>query len=435
MGDVLIDLGEARGPAPSPTARPVPRRAVLALLAVAMLATLTGGAHRVPPPGPTAIPARLGDTMFVTSDRLFVVSREDPARTAAVETDLVSAYALPSGRLESRTTVAVTGQIYFAAAAGATLIVSYRSESADSTVTVALTAGGDRALWRRSASVIGISVPDSLLLLQTEDAGPGEVYQGVDLATGRRRWSVRVPGRVDVTAALADPETGETGRTALITAVEPDGRLTVRSSRTGATIAATTVPTPVGPLWQAGDSILVGVPGGTMAYRTGDLTRLWRTSLDLTGSWVNPSCAAIICVIHRSGGTTAVDAATGRKLWRSYRWSATGQVGDNLLAYPVYGGSGPVDAAGPGILDPATGRVLGTFDKWTVVNSVASGGDRIGLREESNGPVAWYGRIDLDSMTVRLIGAARDVSGDCQTTRDVLVCRRMDASIGIWPLK
>ena len=45
-----------------------------------------------------------------------------------------------------------------------------------------------------------------------------------------------------------------------------------------------------------------------------------------------------------------------------------------------------------------------------------------------------YGGSSPVVRRILLLGVADHVSGDCQTTGRVLICRRLDASVGIWPL-
>ncbi len=56
------------------------------------------------------------------------------------------------------------------------------------------------------------------------------------------------------------------------------------------------------------------------------------------------------------------------------------------------------------------------------------------LRSEPAAAVVRYGLFDPVTLRVRVLGAAEPVYDDCQTTPDVLVCRRIDASVGIWRL-
>ena len=59
----------------------------------------------------------------------------------------------------------------------------------------------------------------------------------------------------------------------------------------------------------------------------------------------------------------------------------------------------------------------------------------LGLHEQVLDDTVFYALLDPADRGVRVLGAATDVSGDCQTTDEVLVCRRIDASVGIWQLK
>jgi hypothetical protein len=78
--------------------------------------------------------------------------------------------------------------------AGRTLVLSYqldnRSEWGDSGTwaVVAITAGADRALWRKTGRLVGASAADGLVVLNSDEA-----ELGVDLHTGEIRWSVPHP--------------------------------------------------------------------------------------------------------------------------------------------------------------------------------------------------------------------------------------------------
>ena len=99
----MIDLGElpAAGREVNPVVagarRPLPYRAVLGGLAALLIALVTGAAHRGPPPPPAVIGARLGDMMFVGTDRVFVVGAGPEAPAAAMQSRTISEYGLPGG--------------------------------------------------------------------------------------------------------------------------------------------------------------------------------------------------------------------------------------------------------------------------------------------------------------------------------------------------
>ncbi len=440
MGEALIDLGEVPAPGRERAGtvaaprRPVPYRAVLGALAALLIAMTTGAAHRGPPPAPTVIDARLGDTMFVGADRVFVVGAGPELLASGVQSKTVREYALPDGALVSRTTVVVSGAVFDVTSAGGMLLVSYQVDTAGTEATVALAAGGDRALWRRPSRVLAVSPRDGLVLLRENSPDVGGLdWSGVDLATGTVRWSLRQPVRGFTTPA--DVVDGFPRR--LVSATDA-GDLEVRDTVSGAVTATATVPVRSRqpgadvPVWPTGDLVLVGEPDGTTAYTLAGLTRRWRSPADLAGRWVQDGCAAI-CSLSWQGGLRMLDRTTGRELWADRRWNYVDQIGRYLVASET---TGPNRSPGVAIVDPESGRVRGDFGDWQPIGDRQPDGTVHGLREELADDTVWYARLDPRTLAVRVLGRADRVSGDCHAAdAGVLVCRRIDASIGIWRLK
>jgi hypothetical protein len=441
VSEALIDLGELPN-AGRPKVRavvvtrpPRPYRTVLALLAIALVATLTGAAHTSPPAPPRIIAARLGDATFITGDRLFVVGSGPAQAAGGIQNKIISTYALPAGNLLSLTTVTVTGTIFDVAAAGRLVLVSYQVDAVGAESTVALLAGTDRAIWRRPARMLGLSRADGLVLLRENSPQFGPLHwYGIDLASGNLRWSLEQPARGYLTEADDDGS----GFPRDLVAVAPDGTLTVRNAVTGAVTATTTIPVPADwaqrgiALWPDDNLVLVGDHTGATAYALSDLTERWRSPIDLYSSYVGPGCGDAMCLFSpRGGGITVLDRATGHARWSSNRWSYGDRIGPYLLA-----GSGDGTARNEhlDVVDIATGHLNGDFGPWQTTGAVLPGGSVVGLRGEPVDDLVWYGTLDPATLGVRILGAADKVSGDCQVTADVLVCRRTDASVGIWRL-
>ncbi|PRY24661.1 hypothetical protein [Pseudosporangium ferrugineum] len=438
MGDVVIELGELhheRQPAPLPVRRsPHPYRAGLALAAAVLLALVTGAVPREAPWRPVIVPARLGDAMFVEHDRLYVVDAPPAQPTTAVQSRIVSTYALPGGELLHRSTAAVTGAVFSVTSAGSTVLVSYRVDTMGAEATVAVAAGTDRALWRAPARMLSVSAADGLVLLHENIPESGKLsWYGVDLATGRHRWVLREP-------ALA--YTVETGYGAdgfphrLVTAAV-DGHLDVRDTVSGRVVTAADLPVPPSwsrrgiTLWPAGEILLVGGPAGVTAYALSDLTERWASPLDLSGRWVEPDCAGEICLFGYRGGVQVVDPVTGAVRWTSPRWAAAAAAGTYLLV----AGREEDQARSPlAVVDPRTGEVHGDFGLWRPAGRVRADGTVIGIRQLIGDDIVWYASLDPRTLAVRVLGEATDVSGDCQATTQVLVCRALDASVALWPL-
>jgi outer membrane protein assembly factor BamB len=439
-GGVLIDLGElpsvgARRMGRAVTGRP-PRayRTILAVLTVVLVAALGAAGYTAPPAPPVVIPARLGDMMVVGADRFYVISAGPEVAGSVVQNKIVSTYGLPDGRLLSLTTVAVSGAIFDVTSVGGTVLVSYQVDTVGTEATVALRAGTGTALWRRPARLLGVSTADGLVLLRENSPQFGNLHwYGMDLATGELRWQLEQPVRGYIT------ETGYTGGfPSRLIVVDLTGRLEVRDSGTGRVVAAATIAVPGDwarrgiALWPDGELILVGDHSGATAYALPDLTRRWRTPVDLYTSYIGPSCGDAVCFFSpRSGGMLVVDRGTGQRRWSSDRWSYADQVGPYLLAGAdaQTGGSQTLS-----VVDTRTGRVRGDFGSWQSIGPPDADGTVIGLRSQPVGDTVFYARLDPVKLTTRILGVARHVSGDCQTTDGVLVCRRTDASVGIWRL-
>ena len=436
MGDVLIDLGEQRGRLPSDIEasrdRPHSFRATLAALSVVLLIGLSGAAAGRSPVGPVIVPARLGDNMFVEPNRLYVVSAGPEPREAAVHTKIVSMYALPAGELLSRTLVAVTGAVLQVTSVAGTVLVSYQVDTVGAEATVALAAGTDRVLWRAPARLFGISPPDGLVLLRENSPRYGDQHWfGLDLATGRTRWSLAEPLPGFTT------EAGYTGGFPhrLITATTT-GHIEVRDTVTGTLVYQGDVTTRPGwsrrgiTVWPSGDLVLVGGLGGITAYTLAGLSPRWHSTVELAGHWVQ-DCVDAICVFGYRGGVQALDPGTGRVRWTADRWTTAAEAGPYLLVSGDEGLEGRYPLA---VVEPRTGIVHGDFGAWRVAGPARADGTVVGLRQRIGDDVVFYALLDPATLAVRLLGTATAVSGDCRATTEVLVCRRIDATVAIWPL-
>jgi hypothetical protein len=440
VSDVLIDLGELPPDgarlAPPVTVRRPPRTyaSLLAILAVLLAGTLGGSARRDQPEPPTVVPARLSDTMFVGSNRFYLVSAGPEQGASQVQNKIIREYALPAGNLISLTTVAVSGAIFDVTSAGSTILVSYQVDTVGAEATVALATGTDTALWRRPARLLGVSAADRLVLLRENSPQFGNLrWYGIDLVTGEVRWQLEQPVHGYIT------ETGYVhGFPRSLITVDGNGRLDVRDTATGAITASTTIAVPAEwadrgiALWPDGDLILVGDHATTTAYGLPDLGERWHGPIDLYSAYVGPGCGDAVCFFSpRDHGMRVVDRATGAERWASDRWSYADQVGPYLLA----GVGGPVGTDQTlAVLDIRTGRVLGDFGAWQRIGEPESDGTVVGLRERAGDDVVFYARLNPAKLSTRLLGVAKGVSGDCQTTPDVLICRRVDATVGIWRL-
>lgn len=412
--------------------RPQRFRATLAALCAVLLVSLGGAAVTRAPVEPLIVPARLGDNMFVEPDRLYVVSNGREASITAVQTKIVSLYALPSGALLSRTTVAVTGAIFQVTSVGDTVLVSYQVDTIGAEATVALTAGTDRALWRAPSRLLHVSAADDLVLLRENSPRFGDWHwYGVELSTGRTRWTFEQPIQGYTTAAGYVDDFPRR-----IITVTTAGHLEVRDTVTGLLVSEADLAARPGrsrrgvTVWPAGDLVLIGGLGGITAYTLAGLSPRWHSTVELSGRWVQ-NCADAICVFGYRGGVQSLDPATGRLRWSTDRWTAAEEAGSYLLVSGNQGLEGRYPLA---VVEPETGEVRGDFGAWRAAGPARPDGTVVGLRQRIGDDVVFYALLDPARLTVRVLGTATAVSGDCQATPEVLVCRRIDATVAIWPV-
>lgn len=448
MSESVIDLGDLtheRARVEAPTSMPRtsrPYRSVLAAIAILLLASLAGAERVTPPAPPKIIPARLGDTTFVSGNRLFVVTGPG-LPTGQAQPSTITMYALPSGARLGRTTVSVSGAIFDVTAVGSTLLVSYQLNGIGAETTVALEAGTDRTIWQRPARLLGLSRTRGLALLRdsSPEYGPVVRWSAVDLATGAERWSLDQPTPGDMTPAdLGDPAPGEAVDLypRKLVSVDLAGRLVVRDGYTGAITATRTIPVPADwrhqgtGIWPTGDLVLLGDHHTAIAYSVTDLAERWRAPADLYSSFVGGDCLKVVCLFNPRGfGARILDRDTGRLLWASDKLSYAAEVGRYLLAS---NGDGTAESQSLDVIDVATGKPRGTFGPWQLIGPMLPGAHVVGMRQQRGGDTVWYASLDPATLGARILGRAREVSGDCQTTSQVLICRRLDASVGIWRL-
>ncbi|MFI7544504.1 hypothetical protein [Actinoplanes sp. NPDC049599] len=436
MGDVLIDLGEQHGRLPSETVasldRPHRFRGILASLTAVLLAGLGGAAVTRAPVAPVLVAARLGDTMFVEQSRLYVVGGNRDPQGAAIQHKIVSMYALPGGELLAHTTVAVTGAIFQVTSVAETVLVSYQVDTVGAEATVALQAGTDRALWRAPARLLSVSAADGLVLLRENSPRFGDLHwYGLDLATGRTRWSLEQPLQGYTTEA--GYRAGFPRR--LITATTA-GHIEVRDTVSGTLLVEGDVTARPGwsrrgiTVWPTGDLVLVGGLGGITAYTLAGLSPRWHSGLELSGRWVQ-DCVNAICVFGYRGGVQVLDPGTGQVRWAADRWTMAAEAGSYLLVSGNQGLEGRYPLA---VVEPVSGVVHGDFGAWRAAGPPRADGTVVGLRQRIGDDVVFYALLDPVTLAVRVLGTATTVSGDCQATTEVLVCRRIDAGVAIWPL-
>jgi hypothetical protein len=430
MSHIVIDLGEVPdhrdAPAEPPARRPpVPYKALLGALSIVLLVLLAGSVARHRPPAPVIIPAKLGDTSYLSGNQLFVVGAGGVDAGESSRQRVISTYDLPAVRLTGRTTVAIAGTIVNVEQTDGTVLVGYQLDASGSQEVVAQAAGpGLNPLWRRAARLVGVSPAEGIALLSGDD---GDV--AVDVATGQVRWTVERPADGFVA------ETGiGTGYPNWLVVLTDSGRLQTFDAHTGRPIATADMPARsdrvTGLIWPVSSLLLVAAGSGYDAYRLPELRRLWRTSVDLSQSWLQSDCGAVICTFRQQLGMTVLDPATGELLWDSGRWAYAEPLGPYLLAT-----TSAVEEDKPSlwVLEPRTGKVLGNFGQWQGLG-VAKSGLIYGKRDVPGHYEVFYGLLDPATRSIQPLGRADRVSGGCETGGGVMTCRLVDASVAVWRL-
>ncbi|MGS2614502.1 outer membrane protein assembly factor BamB family protein [Micromonospora sp. LZ34] len=421
----LIDLGELRdrpeperiaGPRrPRPAGRPL--RSVLVLAAV--LVTVAAAA---PPPGRVAadVPGSAADA-FLADDRLYLAQ---PAEGVTDGTRDLVAYPLPDRATTTpqrptplwRVPVPGAGQFWgIQESHGAVLLSVAGLNGFQGGDTLVFEPDTGRLRWRQP----GLARLDAAgrLLLETAGVdGPGTV-RSVDLASGRALWSLSVP-------AEGAHYRGRDGLIEQLVVVTAGGAVEVYDAGTGTLLRRGELPSggPPGTTYtQLVEDLLLVIDrqsGRLTGYELDGLRRRWEVELPLV-AYVY-LCGELLCAAGRSGGTRALDAATGQVRWTSATWTGLLPGRGGLLLGLATTGSGGDRVV---VVDVTTGRELADLGAWQLV-SARSADDRIvGTRPMPGGGVL-VAELDVTTGRARGHDVLRDASGDCQVDREMLVCRR-----------
>jgi hypothetical protein len=464
---VVIELGEGRVPPRLDRPAALSVRAHLPAATIALAATLLLATGSASPGQPavveTRIPAALGDAMEIVGDRLYVIPPDPGFPDGRIRP--VSAYQLPGGQRLWQTRLPVRGTVRNTFVGDATLLISAQAES--TVQTVALDTGSGQVRWQRPYIAIGLSASGRRAVTVGGTPGPAPVPQpveAVEVRTGQPVWSYAVPidgwhylsyGLPPATTAAEAAAAGLAGSGQAPAAVrsvvaQPTGHVVVRDLETGQVTAAgelgpragTSSPIPL-PIFQvAGDLLLAdwANDGRRMAsaYDLVTLDLRWRQQLSLSTEYVSADCGGQLCVFAGSGGLRVLDQGTGQTRWSDPRWALAETLAGTLL---VHAWQLPVPGSWSAVVDPLTGRVLLDLGRWITTRSAWAGGCRLdgcggvglpAVRLDSTAGRAWFGTVDLVSLAIRVLGSASDVSGDCRPGADWVVCRRANASIGVW---
>jgi outer membrane protein assembly factor BamB len=453
----FIDLGEVGGVPEVEEHPPNPRRRRwIAVLVGAVLLVGLGAAAPVPPGlVETVVPAELGDAIDVSGSQLFVV--HPPNGNHALPGDrVITAYDVPSGRRLWQTRSSSVRQEFggVIVLSGAVVLPRYEDGSGGGSRVVVLDARTGRQRWERAGSLTGWTTASpgaAARMLLSIDAPPdaqglpptaSERIMAVDMVTGATAWSYEPPPQAQVLTAWRASD----GHSDALVIGLPSGRVEVRSTVTARLTAAANLRPPLEPerdvtadpildrqwITVAEDMLMVVGPGSRTlaAYGIDRLDRRWEVPWERDLGWFGyPLCGSLLCMQTRDGRVQAVDPRTGRTRWEQ-SWSYLEAAGPLLLASR---GDGPYGGEGRlAFVDPATGRSVAELGVWAVAGYASALDDKVLFKHDPGTGRAWVGLADARARDVRLLGVAHEVSGDCRVGRDSLVCRRRDATIGIW---
>jgi outer membrane protein assembly factor BamB len=430
----VIDLGDMRQHqelvVPEPVRMPRRWRFTWALAGLAVLVTTLGPA--LPQPAPLAeatIPARLGDAAFAVGGRYYVVTSD---RTA-LGPRTITAYTLPDAARLWQAPLPLSGALRGVGAAAGQMFISTQPEPREEVESVAIREATGQIMWRRQALFEGVTPGGEVLLWTSPKGTPAgftgrETLEAVDPVTGAVQWSYRVP----VGAWLSYRYAGRlvTHVVTLLTS----GTVEVRGVEHGRVLAAADLlPTrspdlPANHVQFAGDMMLVRQGPMAVAYGLERLDRRWSAPVELAREYVTPGCRDKLCLVAHLGGVRLIDPATGRMLWSDPTRAFISPAGDFLIG-EQRGRDGRTELT---VLDPATGREVARLGEWTVIAPPGDGGELTAMRTDLTTARAWLARVDPATGGARFFGVVRGITGDCEVHAGAVICRRLNASVGVW---
>ncbi|WP_221323827.1 hypothetical protein [Actinoplanes sp. L3-i22] len=430
MSEVVIELGEVRD-APEVREPVTSRHFRIPLLGlVLLLAALPGGAAtRARPAPPVTVPAAIGDRVQSRADRLYVIGAGVPVGSP-VTTQTVRAYTLPAVHPLFEQSVRVSGEIVDvqAAAGDDLLLVQVRGYTDAGQTTIAVRPGVAEPLWTLPGALAGVLPGGTAVfgsrVVGAADTDTGLDWRGVDLATGAIRWTIRQqPGE----QAALDTDRGAPRWLYLLR----EERLTAYDTRDGRPVAEVALPgmrPRSAVLWPLTGRLLVSSDAtGSTIFDTGSgLRAAAHVGNSLTGYTAADDCQELICAYNHEGSLAGLDPRTLAERWSVVGEAYTTWLDGYLLTFDPF-------AVRPVIRrsDPVTGQETGRVTGWQFAPGP---GSEVYLRR-GVGKREWFGRLEPARMWVRPLIAVENVTDECQVTGEVLICRKIDGSVGVWRLR
>ncbi|GGR69256.1 hypothetical protein GCM10010169_10900 [Micromonospora fulviviridis] len=425
----VIDLGELRDGAPPRPARRRPRAAGRPFRSlVVLLVALVTLAAAAPPARPAArtLAGSPAAVAFVSGDRVYVVQPPDPQ--LGVGRQLV-AYRAGSGppRTLWRTLLPGAGTATAVWEQDGTVLLVGRTGDDSVYETVGFDARTGRVSWSQPG--VGFPAGEALLMQVPEVTGRQPIRR-VAVSDGRTLWSA--PGTPDDVELSFGPSGVDrlvylpaAGETAVYDAVS-GARLVARDLRPG------DLPTRQRTLLAARMLLVIGDAGSSVTgYDLDTLQRRWTAALPLVG--YAERCGNLLCASKQTGGMWALDPATGAVRWTDDRWAGTlAAAGGRFL---VTTGVAPDTGSGTAlaVVEEATGRLVADLGVWEVVQQDEFDGRLFGVRRIRNSRLLL---VELDPAGARpevrevLVGAV----GDCRMGAKLVVCRHTNGGFGLWRL-
>jgi hypothetical protein len=432
----VIELGEMRhghelDVPDEPVRAPVRSRFGWVLVALVVLATTMGPAAPEPVPMTEAtIPARLGDTAFAINGQYYVVTSD---RTTLAGRRTITAYTLPDATRRWQALLPLSGALRGVGAASGQMLISTQPELQEQVESISIRESTGQIAWRRRALFEGVTPGGRVLLWTSPDGTPAastgrEVLQAVDPVSGSVRWTYKVP-----TGGWLSYRYSGDSVTHVVTLL-PSGTVEVREVEDARVLAAADLlparppNIPASYVQFAGDMLLVRDGPTAVAYGVERLERRWSGPIELAREYVVPRCGDKLCAVAHLGGVRVFDPATGRVLWADPSRTSLSGAGDFLLG-GQRGRDGLTDLAA---LDPATGREVARLGGWNVIAPPADDGELIAMRTDLTTSRAWLAHVDPGSGGAHFFGVIRGVTGDCEVQVGAVICRRLNATVGVW---